>query len=88
MAAIEPLQLAASILSADFCRLGEQVEEAMKAVIRLIHVDVMDSLENEYWKILEYFGRDYVEVKGRGIRDMLANAVNVGYESASDSTYW
>lgn len=88
MAAIEPVQLAASILSADFCRLGEQVEEAMKAVIRLIHVDVMDGLENEYWKILEYFGRDYVEVKVRGIRDMLANAVNVGYESAPDSTYW
>jgi pentose-5-phosphate-3-epimerase len=39
MAAIEPVQLAASILSADFCRLGEQVEEAMKAGIRLIHVD-------------------------------------------------
>jgi ribulose-phosphate 3-epimerase len=44
MAAIEPAQLAASILSADFCRLGEQVEEAMKAGVRLIHVDVMDGL--------------------------------------------
>jgi ribulose-phosphate 3-epimerase len=44
MAAIEPVQLAASILSADLCRLGEQVEEAMKAGIRLIHVDVMDGL--------------------------------------------
>ena len=41
MAAIKPVQFAASILSADFCRLGEQVEEAMKAGIRLIHVDVM-----------------------------------------------
>ncbi|MBW4054674.1 MAG: ribulose-phosphate 3-epimerase [Proteobacteria bacterium] len=44
MAAIEPVQFAASILSADFCRLGEQVEEALKAGIRLIHVDVMDGL--------------------------------------------
>mgnify|MGYP001340717992 CR=1 FL=1 len=44
MAAIEPVQFAASILSADFCRLGEQVEEAMKAGIRLIHVDIMDGL--------------------------------------------
>ena len=44
MAAIEPVQFAASILSADFCRLGEQVEEAMKAGIHLIHVDVMDGL--------------------------------------------
>ena len=44
MAAIEPVQIAASILSADFCRLGEQVEEAMKAGIHLIHVDVMDGL--------------------------------------------
>lgn len=35
-------QYAASILSADFCRLGEQVEEAMKAGITRIHVDVMD----------------------------------------------
>ena len=30
MAAIEPVQIAASILSADFFRLGEQVEEAME----------------------------------------------------------
>jgi hypothetical protein len=37
MAAIEPVQFAASILAADFCRLGEQVEEAMKAGIRFIH---------------------------------------------------
>ena len=44
MAAIEPVQIAASILSADLCRLGEQVEEAMKAGIHLIHVDVMDGL--------------------------------------------
>ena len=44
MAAIEPVQFAASILSADFCSLGEQVEEAMKAGIHLIHVDVMDGL--------------------------------------------
>ena len=44
MAEIEPVQLAASILSADFCRLGELVEEAMKAGIHLIHVDVMDGL--------------------------------------------
>jgi ribulose-phosphate 3-epimerase len=44
MAAIEPVQIAASILSADFSRLGEQVEEAVNAGIRLIHVDVMDGL--------------------------------------------
>lgn len=44
MAAIERGKLAASILSADFTRLGEQVEEAMKAGIRGIHVDVMDGL--------------------------------------------
>jgi ribulose-phosphate 3-epimerase len=44
MAEIEPVQLAASILSADSCRLGEQVEEVLKAGINLIHVDVMDGL--------------------------------------------
>lgn len=44
MAAIVQTQFAASVLSADFCRLGEQVEEAMIAGIRLIHVDVMDGL--------------------------------------------
>ena len=44
MAAIEPVQIAASILSADLSRLREQVEEAMNAGIRLIHVDVMDGL--------------------------------------------
>jgi ribulose-phosphate 3-epimerase len=42
MASIEQVQIAASILSADFSRLGEQVEEALKAGIRRIHVDVMD----------------------------------------------
>ena len=44
MAEIEPVQIAASILSADSCRLGEQVEEVLKAGINLIHVDVMDGL--------------------------------------------
>lgn len=42
MAAIGSAQYAASILSANFCRLGEQVEEAMKSGITRIHVDVMD----------------------------------------------
>jgi ribulose-phosphate 3-epimerase len=44
MAAIELAQFAASNLSADFSRLGEQVEEAMDAGIQLIDVDVMDGL--------------------------------------------
>jgi len=44
MAAIVPIQFAASVLSADFSRLGEQVEEVLKAGITLIHVDVMDGL--------------------------------------------
>ena len=44
MAALEQVQFAASILSADFTRLGEQVEEALKAGITRIHVDVMDGL--------------------------------------------
>jgi ribulose-phosphate 3-epimerase len=35
-------QVAPSILSADFSRLGAQVEEVMAAGARLIHVDVMD----------------------------------------------
>jgi ribulose-phosphate 3-epimerase len=38
----EKVQIAASILSADFSRLGEQVREALEAGIRWIHVDVMD----------------------------------------------
>lgn len=37
-----PVQIAASILSADFTRLGEQVREAEAAGADLIHVDVMD----------------------------------------------
>ena len=36
------IQLASSILSADFARLGEQVEDVTKAGADLIHVDVMD----------------------------------------------
>jgi ribulose-phosphate 3-epimerase len=35
-------QIAPSILSADFSRLGSQVEEVMAAGARVIHVDVMD----------------------------------------------
>ncbi|GBE58214.1 ribulose-phosphate 3-epimerase [bacterium BMS3Abin01] len=35
-------QLAPSILSADFSRLGEQVAMVMEAGVRVIHVDVMD----------------------------------------------
>lgn len=38
----EKIEIAASILSADFSRLGEQVEEALEGGIRWIHVDVMD----------------------------------------------
>ena len=38
---IEPVQYAASILAADICRLGEEVEGILKAGVRIIHVDVM-----------------------------------------------
>ena len=37
-----PVEIAPSILSADFLRLGEQVSEALEAGVRRIHVDVMD----------------------------------------------
>lgn len=36
------IHLAPSILSADFARLGEQVEEALQAGASYVHVDVMD----------------------------------------------
>ncbi len=42
MAGKADVQIAASILSADFSRLGEQVEAAFEAGVRWIHVDVMD----------------------------------------------
>jgi ribulose-phosphate 3-epimerase len=38
----KPIQIAASILSADFSRLGEEVKQALEAGVRWIHVDVMD----------------------------------------------
>ena len=34
--------LAPSILSADFCELGKQIEEIEKAGAQYLHVDVMD----------------------------------------------
>ena len=37
-----PVEIAPSILSADFLRLGEQVSDALEAGVRRIHVDVMD----------------------------------------------
>jgi ribulose-phosphate 3-epimerase len=39
---IESPRVAPSILSADFARLGSQLEEVMEAGARVIHVDVMD----------------------------------------------
>jgi ribulose-phosphate 3-epimerase len=41
-AVLAPTRVAPSILSADFARLGTQVEEVMAAGARVIHVDVMD----------------------------------------------
>jgi ribulose-phosphate 3-epimerase len=38
----EGRQVAPSILSADFARLGEQVDEVLSAGARVVHVDVMD----------------------------------------------
>jgi ribulose-phosphate 3-epimerase len=37
-----PVEIAPSILSADFLRLGAQVSDAIEAGVRRIHVDVMD----------------------------------------------
>lgn len=37
-----PIRIAASILNADFARLGEQIREAEAAGAKLIHIDVMD----------------------------------------------
>jgi ribulose-phosphate 3-epimerase len=39
---LRTVRVAPSILSADFARLGEQVEEVLAAGARVIHVDVMD----------------------------------------------
>jgi ribulose-phosphate 3-epimerase len=39
---LEERRVAPSILSADFARLGEQVDEVLAAGARVIHVDVMD----------------------------------------------
>ncbi len=41
-AVLAPTRVAPSILSADFARLGTQVEEVVAAGARVIHVDVMD----------------------------------------------
>lgn len=38
------LILAPSILSADFTRLGEQIQEVEKAGVRYLHIDVMDGI--------------------------------------------
>ena len=42
VALMRELRVAPSILSADFARLGSQVEEVIAAGARVIHVDVMD----------------------------------------------
>lgn len=35
-------KLAPSILSADFCKLGEQIHELEECDIELLHIDIMD----------------------------------------------
>jgi ribulose-phosphate 3-epimerase len=42
VSALDGIKVAPSILSADFARLGSQVQEVMDAGARVIHVDVMD----------------------------------------------
>ena len=42
MSALDGINVAPSILAADFSRLGSQVQEVMDAGARVIHVDVMD----------------------------------------------
>lgn len=42
MSSARPVQIAPSILAADFSRLGEQVAESLQAGVRRIHIDVMD----------------------------------------------
>jgi ribulose-phosphate 3-epimerase len=42
MSVKEKIEIAASILSADFSRLGDQVKEALESGVSRIHVDVMD----------------------------------------------
>ena len=37
-------QLAPSILSADFNRLGEQIQRVEKAECRWLHIDIMDGM--------------------------------------------
>ena len=39
---MRPVEISASVLSADFARLGEQVKEASEAGAERIHVDIMD----------------------------------------------
>jgi ribulose-phosphate 3-epimerase len=43
MAAMQPYWIAPSILSADFARLGEEVDAVLRAGADLIHFDVMDN---------------------------------------------
>ena len=42
MSAQRPLQIAPSILAADFTRLGDEVQQAQDAGADLIHIDIMD----------------------------------------------
>jgi ribulose-phosphate 3-epimerase len=41
--AVPPLRIAPSILSADFARLGEEVERVLESGADVVHVDVMDN---------------------------------------------
>ena len=68
-------------------RLVRLMGHGSKKMVYDVYGDYVDGLENEYEDILNYFGREFVEVKVRAMRGVLANAVTVGYENAPDDTF-
>lgn len=68
-------------------RLVRLMGHGSKKMVYDVYGDYVDGLENEYEDILKYMGREFVQVKVRGERYMLTNAVTTGQENSPGNTF-
>ena len=66
-------------LCIDMNKLVRLMGHGSKKMVYEVYGDYIEGLEQNAWKILEYFGRDFIETKGQRPRNLL------GYASSTDT---